>query len=239
MELRLLILEGKTDVSFFLPLLKGIYRFKEDKEKCKTLPFSRNNEVSMPICLVRDNILLVILHTNGKNNIPRALKGILKSLERFEERPSLVGVARDADTEADVLNWTKSTLSEFDPVLKDSILVINGVKVVPFGIGNMSLEDPNIEVKKELELLLTSLARRESSLSKLQTSIPTLVNELERKLRPKDVMHLLAIIKNYDGDSMSGLYRKFLEKLIREQPELTKEFLSESGLKDFLGTLLG
>ncbi len=237
MEVRILLLEGRMDVSFFLPLIEHFYGFRENREVCEILPFSRDNDLSRPICLTKNETLLVVLHANGKDKIKKALSVIFKALNRFEEMPTLIGVARDVDTEENVLNWAKSTLRMFEPEVKDSYLLVNGVKVVPFGVGNVTIDKQNLEAKKELELLITLLARKESTLSRLEGSIRQLTAELRRKLTPKDVMHLLAIAKNYTGDSLSGLYRNFIEETIRKNPEVVKEFLDESGLKTFLDFL--
>ncbi|WP_297523540.1 DUF3226 domain-containing protein [Thermococcus sp.] len=239
MEVRILLLEGRTDVSFFLPLIEHFYRFRENREACEILPFSRDNDISRPICLTKGETLLVVLHANGKDKIKRALSAIFKGLNRFEELPALMGVARDVDTEEDVLNWAKSTLRKFESEVKDGYLLVNGVKVVPFGVGNVTIDEQNLEAKKELELLIALLARKESTLSKLEGSIGQLTVELGRKLMPKDIMHLLAIAKNYTGDSLSGLYRNFIEEMIRKTPGVVKEFLNESGLKTFLDFLTG
>ncbi len=237
MELRILLLEGKTDVSFFLPLIEHFCGFREDRTICGTLPFSRDNYLSRPICLTNGETLLVILHANGKDKIKKALNVLFKALNRFEEWPTLIGVARDVDTEENILNWAKSTLRMFEPDVEDNYIVVKGIKVVPFGIGEITIDEQNLETKKELELLITLLARKESILSRLEGSIHQLSVELRKKLTPKDIMHLLAIARNYTGDSLSGLYRNFIERLIRENPEVVKEFLDESGLKAFLDVL--
>ncbi|EHR78561.1 hypothetical protein OCC_11482 [Thermococcus litoralis DSM 5473] len=239
MEVRLLLLEGRTDVSFFLPLIKEFYRFRESNAGCEILPFSKDKELSRPICLIKYKTLLVILHANGKDNLKKALKAVFRAVERFEDRPTIIGVARDVDTEENILNWAKSTLQAggFEPEVKNGYLLVNGITIVPFGIGDVTFDAKDIEPKKELELLMTLLAKKESNLSRLENSISQLSKDLERKLTPKDVMHLLAIARNYKGDSMSGLYRNFIEKLIRENRGLIEEFLDESGLRTFLETI--
>ncbi|WP_010478646.1 DUF3226 domain-containing protein [Thermococcus zilligii] len=238
MELRILLLEGKTDVNFFLPLVEH-YGFRENGEACKTLPFPRDSDLSRPICLTKGETLLIVLHAGGKDKIKKALKVIFKALNRFDEQPTIIGVARDIDTEKDILNWAKSTLGMFEPEVEDGYLVVKGIKVVPFGIGEVLIDDKNIETKKELELLMAFLAKKESTISKLGGSIHKLSEDLRKKLTPKDIVHLLAIAKNYTGDSLSGLYRNFIEELIRENPEVVEEFLDESGLKMFLDVLAG
>lgn len=242
METRLLLLEGRTDVSFFLPLIKELYGFKE--AKCEDLPVleegPKKKGLSRAICLSKDDTRLVVWHANGKDNLKNALKLIFKAIERLEDTPAIIGIARDVDTEESILNWAKSTLQSggFEPDVKDGYLMINGIKVIPFGIGEVDFDARDIDLKKELELLMALLAKKESSLSKLEGSISQLRKDLGRKLTPpKDIMHLLAIARNYGGDSMSGLYRNFIEKLIRENRELVEEFLNESGLKEFLNAI--
>ncbi|WP_048148098.1 DUF3226 domain-containing protein [Palaeococcus ferrophilus] len=241
MKIRLLLLEGRTDVNFFLPIIKKLYGFHEIN--CENLPISeggsKNRELSKAICLSKNGVQLVVWHTNGKDNLKNALRLIFRAVERFENKPAIIGVARDVDTEEDILNWAKSTLQGggFEPEVKDSYLLVNGIKIVPFGIGDVDFDAKDIDIKKELELLLALLAKRESSLSKLGNSISQLSNDLGRKLTPKDVMHLLAIARKYKGDSMSGLYRNFIETLVRRNRELVEEFLDESRLRTFLDTI--
>lgn len=247
-DVKLLLLEGPTDISFFAPLLKKVYGFREaPKDLHDKIPLGKNFEnpqsspLSRPICLVKDNQAVVMFHIGGKDRLSKALKLVISSLHIWEEhfRPNLIGVARDIDTEHDVVNWARNVLSSFNPVERDGALVVNDVEVVPFGIGSVEINNPNVYEKKELELLLTALAEKESTLSQFERSLNQLKEDAQRRLKPKDVMHVLAIAKDYDGDSMSGLYRKFVEKLINEKPELIEGLLRESGLKEFLDRITG
>ena len=54
----------------------------------------------------------------------------------------------------------------------------------------------------------------------------------------KDVMHILAIAKDFDGDSMSGLYRKFIEELINDKTTTIIEVLKHTKIDMFLETLI-
>jgi len=242
-NVRLLLLEGPTDISFFTPVLKKVCGFQEaPKDFYSKIPIGKKFEdnqnlpLSKPICLVKNNQAVVLFHVGGKDRLPKALELVIDSLDMWEEhfRPRIIGVVRDIDTERDVFNWARNVLSSFNPIKRDGALVVNGVDVVPFGVGSVEIDNPNVEEKKELELLLIALAEKESTLSQFERSLNQLKEDAQRKLKPKDVMHVLAIAKDYDGDSMSGLYRKFVEKLINEKPELMEELLMESGLKDFL-----
>ena len=164
----------------------------------------------------------------------RVLKNILSWANFHRVELHKVGVVRDIDTTQNIMEWAKSSLRHSHPVVKGDSLWVGEIEIIPFGLGNINIDNPNIEKKKELELLLTALAEKESTLSQFERSLNQLKEDAQRKLKPKDVMHVLAIAKDYDGDSMSGLYRKFVEKLINEKPELIEEFLKESGLKEFL-----
>ena len=249
-NIRLLLLEGPTDVNFFVPILKSMYEFREaSNEFYNKIPLGRENSegkpnsLSNPICLIKNGRVLVVFHVGGRDNLARALKLVFYSFDRWEEqfRPKIVGVARDMDTTHDVLEWTKSILRDFSPVNEgDSLLVTlqeRRVKVIPFAIGNVMLGHPNIEEKRELELLLTKLANGEGILTKFSRSIEALNSDKGSTLTPKDVMHVLAIAKNFDGDSLSGLYRKFVEGLIRNQYDIFVDVLRESGVMDFLEQL--
>lgn len=246
METRILLLEGPMDVSFFVPVLKRLYSFRESREYRELIPIKpkeKNNLLSYPIPLLKDDLLLVVHHTGGKDNLPKALRIVLGTLPYWGElpAPSVIGVVRDVDTNQDVLEWAKSTIREFSPTIDENALLVipNGqrVRVIPFAIGNVKLSHPNIEEKRELELLLTKLAKDESILTKFSRSIEALKEDKGSKLTPKDVMHVLAIAKNFSGDSLSGLYRKFVEELIRNQHDIFFGVLKESGVMDFLGQL--
>ncbi|WP_456394934.1 DUF3226 domain-containing protein [Thermococcus sp.] len=243
MDVRLLILEGKTDVSFFLPILRGIYGFSEDKRQLKDIPIgkhrSKDTILSTPIALTNNNILLIVYHTGGKDNFPKALKNIIHTLDLWEERlkPSVIGVVRDADTSQNVINWLGSILREFNPLLEKEKFKINDIRIIPFALGDIKVENPYIRPKRELELMLVELASKESTLTNFSRSIQALSNDKKRPLTPKDVMHVLAIAKDFDGDSLSGLYRKFMEELIRTQRSVFVSILKESRVIDFLEQL--
>ncbi|NJE53952.1 DUF3226 domain-containing protein [Thermococcus sp. 21S9] len=244
-ETRILLLEGSMDVSFFVPVLKGLYDFNENRKYWELIPIKRvgRDVLSSPIPLIKDDLLLVIHHAGGRNNLPKALGLIIATLAYWENlpSPSVVGIVRDVDTNRDVLEWTKSILRKFSPVSdEDSLLVtLSGwrVRVLPFAIGNVKLAHPNIEEKRELELLLARLAKEESTLTRFSRSIKVLNEDKGSKLTPKDIMHVLAIAKNFSGDSLSGLYRKFVEELIRTQRDVFVDVLNESGVVDFLEKL--
>jgi len=246
-ETRILLLEGPMDVSFFVPILKGLYGFREDRNYWELIPIKRVREgvLSSPIPLIKDDFLLVVHHAGGRDNLPKALGLILETLTYWETlpAPSVVGIVRDIDTNRDVLEWAKSILRKFSPVSDgDSLLVASSgreVRIVPFAIGNVKLAHPNIEEKRELELILARLAKEESTLTRFSHSIGALKEDKGSKLTPKDVMHVLAIAKSFSGDSLSGLYRKFVKEFIRDQRDVFVDVLNESGVVDFLEKLIG
>ncbi|AIU68855.1 hypothetical protein TEU_00070 [Thermococcus eurythermalis] len=237
MKLNLLLIEGSTDKAFFETLIENIYGFK--KEKVEIEGFSKTKLNLPPITFKRENTVIALINAQDKNRMKRILKNILLWANFHRVGLHKVGVARDIDTTRDIMEWAKSSLRQFYPVVKEDSLWVGEIEIIPFGLGNISIHNPNIERKKELELLLTALAEKESTLSQFERSLNQLKEDAQRRLKPKDVMHVLAIAKDYDGDSMSGLYRKFVEKLINEKPELIEGLLRESGLKEFLDRITG
>jgi len=128
METRILLLEGPMDVSFFVPVLKGLYGFREDRNYLELIPIKRvrGDVLSSPIPLIKDDLLLVVHHAGGRDNLPKALGLILETSAYWETlpAPSVVGIVRDVDTNRDVLEWAKSVLRKFSPVSDgDSLLV--------------------------------------------------------------------------------------------------------------------
>ena len=51
-------------------------------------------------------------------------------------------------------------------------------------------------------------------------------------------MHVLAIAKDFDGGSMSGLYRKFIESVLDNNKDIVVEVLKYTGIDSFLRTLI-
>jgi len=51
-------------------------------------------------------------------------------------------------------------------------------------------------------------------------------------------MHVLAIANNFDGDSMSGLYRKFIEELINNKKDTVEEVLKQTKIEEFFEILI-
>ncbi|WP_461866705.1 DUF3226 domain-containing protein [Thermococcus sp.] len=246
MNMRLLILEGKTDVSFFLPILKGIYGFNEYDHSIKErIPIGRHKTksaiLSTPIPLVKNDVLLIVYHTGGKDNLPKAVRNIIYTLEIWEDelKPGVIGVVRDADTNKNIMNWIKSILREFEPQLDNDSLKIGEIQIVPFALGDINVGISYVESKQELELMLVELANKESTLTKFSSSIQALSRDKGKLLTPKDIMHVLAIAKDFDGDEISGLYRGFMEKLIRNQRRSIMELLKSSGLSGFLVKITG
>ena len=248
-DVRLLLLEGPTDISFFVPLFKKIYEFREaPKDLYGRIPIGKSfensqNLLSRPICLVKNNQAVVLFYVGGKKKLSQALKLVISSLDIWEEnfRPGIIGVARDMDTNQDVLEWAKSILRDFSPVREGNSLLVTTqgrrIRVIPFAVGNVMFGHPNIEEKRELELLLTKLAGSESTLTKFSRSIKALNEDKGSKLTPKDVMHVLAIAKNFGSDRLSGLYKNFVWELIQNQYDIFVDVLRESGVMDFLGQL--
>ncbi len=232
MNLSLLLVEGSTDKAFFETLIEKVYGFKKEKVEVEGLSEAGLN--LPPITFRRRDTVIALITAQDKNRMKRVLKNILLWARFHKVKLHKVGVVRDIDTTLNIMEWAKSSLRQFHPVVKETSLWIGDIEVIPFGLGNINIDNPNIEKKKELELLLTALAEKESTLSHFERSLNQLKEDAQRRLKPKDVMHVLAIAKDYDGDSMSGLYRKFVEKLINEKPKLMKDFLKESGLKEFL-----
>ncbi|WP_042698948.1 DUF3226 domain-containing protein [Thermococcus sp. PK] len=249
-NVRVLLLEGPTDISFFVPILKRMYGFQEAPKELygkikigKNYPNGNRDSLSKPVCIVKNGRVVVLFHVGGRDKLPKALRGVLTTLDAYWDedfRPRIVGVVRDIDTEHNVFNWVKSVLRSLNfEENGEGILLVGGIRVVPFGLGNVGVDNPNIEEKRELELLLTALVEKAGTLSEFERSLEQLKEDAQRKLKPKDVMHVLAIAKDYDGDAMSGLYRKFIEELIRAKPELIEELLEESGLRGFLDKMVG
>ncbi|MBO8183862.1 MAG: DUF3226 domain-containing protein [Archaeoglobus sp.] len=237
MKLNLLLVEGPTDKVFFETLIENVYGFKKENVEIEGLGETGFN--LPPITFKKGDTVIALINAQDKNRMKRVLKNILSWVNFHRIELHKVGVARDIDTTQNIMEWAKSSLRQFHPVVKGDSFWIGEIEIIPFGLGNINIENPNIEGKKELELLLTALAEKESTLSQFERSLNQLKEDAQRKLKPKDVMHVLAIAKDYDGDSMSGLYRKFVEKLINEKPELIEELLKESGLKEFLDKITG
>lgn len=232
MKLSILIVEGPTDKAFFETLIEKVYGFK--REKVEIEGFGKVGFNLPPITFKMGAAVIAIINAQDKNRMKRVLKNVLSWAKFHKVKLHKIGVARDVDTTQNLVEWAKSSIRKFSPVIKGTSLWVDDIEVIPFGLGNIEIANPNIEKKKELELLLTALTEKESTLSHFERSLNQLTEDAQRKLRPKDVMHILAIANEYDGDSMSGLYRKFTEKVIEEKPKLMEEFLKETGLKEFL-----
>ena len=242
--MRILLLEGTTDVAFFVPILKKLYGFSE--ENCKDiLGRFKLGGLSNPICLNQDGVYLIVFHAGGKDKQKQALKAILLAIKMgYISDVEILGVARDVDHEHDVKNWTKSVIKNggFSVREDGKFLVIDdlNLKVAILGIGNYSVNDfgiPSFELKRELEAVITDIAQKDSVTTKFKASLESLSNDAGRKLKPKDIMHVLAIAKDFDGDSMSGLYRKFVESVLDNNKDTVVEVLEYTGIDSFLRTL--
>ncbi|MCD6188736.1 MAG: DUF3226 domain-containing protein [Thermococcus sp.] len=232
MKLNLLLVEGPTDKAFFETLIENVYGFKKEKVEIEGLGETGFN--LPPITFKKGDTVIALINAQDKNRMKRVLKNILSWANFHRVELHKVGVVRDIDTTQNIMEWAKSSLRHSHPVVKGDSLWVGEIEIIPFGLGNINIDNPNIEKKKELELLLTALAEKESTLSQFERSLNQLKEDAQRKLKPKDIMHVLAIAKEYDGDSMSGLYKEFTGKLINEKPKLMKEFLEGTGLKEFL-----
>ena len=242
--MRILLLEGTTDVAFFIPILKKLYGFSETN--CDDIRVERLKDMSKPICLKRGDVNLVVFHSGGKPKQKQTLVAILTAIKMgYLSDVEILGIARDIDQEHDVKNWVKSIITNagFNVKEDDKFLIVEdlNLKIAVLGIGNYDEDDfniPSFELKRELEAVITEIAKEISITTKFKNSLESLSKDANRRLKPKDVMHILAIAKDFDGDSMSGLYRKFIEELINHKTTTITEVLKHTKIDMFLETLI-
>ncbi|MFA4668241.1 DUF3226 domain-containing protein [Pyrococcus kukulkanii] len=237
MEVNVLLVEGQTDRTVFKTLIEKIYGFRKEKVEIEGLGKTGLNLTY--VTFRKDNTVIVLINAQDKYRMKDILRNVLSWANFHKVKLHRIGLLRDMDTNLDIIGWAKSSLRQFHPIVKGTSLWINDTEIIPFGLGNVESENPVIEKKRELELLLTLLAEKESTLSRFQRSLNQLKEDTGRRLKPKDIMHVLAIAKEYDGDSMSGLYRKLIEDILRINPKVIEEFLKETGLREFLDKITG
>ncbi|MFA4641312.1 DUF3226 domain-containing protein [Pyrococcus kukulkanii] len=237
MEVNVLLVEGQTDRAVFETLIEKIYGFRKEKVEIEGLGKTGLNLTY--VTFRKDNTVIVLINAQDKYRMKDVIKNVLSWANFHKVKLHRIGLLRDIDTNLDIIGWAKSSLRQFSPTVKGTSLWINDTEIIPFGLGNVDIENPVIKKRKELELLLTLLAEKESTLSRFQRSLNQLKEDTGRRLKPKDIMHVLAIAKEYDGDSMSGLYRKLIEDIPRRNPEVIDEFLKETGLREFLDKITG
>ncbi|BAA29225.1 DUF3226 domain-containing protein [Pyrococcus horikoshii] len=241
MRIKLIIVEGKTDESFFKVLLEKLYGFREAKKLTPEFPIGKwgFRIGEHPLVLEKDNIALVIIHAEGKQRIPKVLKSVLDSVKLGLLNVEEVYVVRDVDEGNDVFEWVLSFLREREVRVDNGAIVTEGVKIYPYGMGNLTLNEPFVKEKKELELSLAYLAKLDGILEKYRGSMRALSQDKGDKLTPKDVMHILSIANDYTGDCLSGLYEKYIGIMIHRNRELLIRFLSEVNLLPLLERMVG
>lgn len=146
--MRILLLEGITDVAFFIPILKKLYGFSEIS--CDgIIRAEKMGDISKPICLENEDVKLIVFHSGGKSKQKHALTAMLTAIKMgYLSNIKILGIARDIDQEHDVKNWTKSIIKNagFEVKEGDKFLIIEdlNLKIAVLGIANYDEDDFNI-----------------------------------------------------------------------------------------------
>jgi len=92
--MRILLLEGTTDVAFFLPILKKLYGFSEIN--CDGLiRAEKMKDISKPICLENGDVKLIVFHSGGKPKQKQALTAMLTAIKMgYMSNVEILGIAR-------------------------------------------------------------------------------------------------------------------------------------------------